>query len=127
MNEGRNPGEVLFNVGDRNILQDGLYSIIGPSNHRAIAVRYGPERNLSTWLSPSAGRLMALVLNCALLQDRFVTEKPMIYFGGGPIAFDFDYTPTPNQSTILQNWEDELEKAGIGGPKIDPFDLRVKS
>jgi hypothetical protein len=120
-NQARN---VLFRIGERYIVQDGLYIHIGPSNNRLLAAGYNPKRNDSTWLAPGINGLMALVLKNPQLHDIFENSEPIIYFEGGPVRFDFGYLPTSEQQKIIDNWNAELEKAGIGGHKVP--DLKIK-
>jgi len=117
------PKKVLFRVGDRDIIENGLYSLVGPSINRFMAASYDSETNKSTWVSPTGSTftaggsgLMATVIDSDLLEDAFDTPKPYIHFKGGRIEFDFNYRPTPDQIQILQNWYEELHKAGIGSP-----------
>jgi len=120
----------LFRVGNKAITQNGLYSLIGPSTNRAMAVAYDPDTNKSTWVSPTGdnftsddGELMAIVIGSSLLEDRFDTPKPYLHFKGGKIEFDLEYKPTAEQIAILQNWEEKLENAGIGG-RVPEFTLK---
>lgn len=114
--------KILFKVGNRNIAENSLYALIGPSNTRSMAVAYNPETNKSTWVEPTSKRftsngdgLMAVVIDASLLEDEFDTPKPYLRFKGGEISFDHDYRPTSEQIEILRNWYSELERAGIGG------------
>ena len=115
----------LFRVGNRAIMQNGLYSIMGPSANRFMAVDYDPDTNKSTWVSPGMDDLLAIVIDSSLLEDRFDTSKPYLHFKGGRIEFDLEYKPTAEQIAILQNWEEKLESAEIGGrvPEFTQKDL----
>ena len=88
--------EVLFRVGNRDIVKNGLYAILGPGTSRKMATHYDPNTNKSTWVSPksntfyaSGGGLMAVVIDASLFEDAFSTPRPIIHFKGGPIEFDF--------------------------------------
>ena len=113
----------LFRVGNRTIMQNGLYSLMGPSALRVMAVAYDPDTNKSTWVSPGGDDLLAIVIDSSLLEDRFDTSKPYLHFKGGRIEFDLEYKPTAEQIAILQNWEEKLENAGIGG-RVPEFTLK---
>ena len=122
-----NPREVLFRVGTREIVRNGLYVIAGPgAPDRDMAVSYDLNTNESTWVHPTGERfyadgrgLMATVINIDLFEDAFDTPKPYLRFKGGEISFDDSYRPTQEHIRILQNWHAELHNAGIGGMAPD--------
>ena len=124
------PGEALFRVGDREILMNGLYThycLVGPTWNKHIAIGYDPGNDCSKWLSPGVRGIMALITPNRALADVFKIDKPFIGFAGGSIGFDLHYRPTPEQERILENWDEEFERAGMGGPQvpqevIDSFD-----
>ncbi len=116
--------KVLFRIGQREIVENGLYVHVGPSCARFMVVGYNSERNDSTWVSPSSSGLMALVLNNTQLHDVFDNPEPIIYFEGGQMRFDHNYRPTHEQSRILNNWNAELDKAGIGDYKTPNLKLK---
>lgn len=127
MTEETREREVLFRVGTREIIRNGLYAIMGPGRpSREMVVAYDPKTNEATWVAPkdrtfySDGEgLMATILNVDLLEDAFSTPKPYLRFKGGAIRFDFGYKPTPEHWEILTRWNEDLAKAGIGGMALN--------
>ena len=134
MSEEANQREVLFKVGNREIVRNGLYTIIGPGvPSREMVVAYDPETNNSTWVQPNArifysdgSGLMATVINVNLFEDAFNTPKPYLRFAGGQIEFNREYRPTPEHWNILSHWQEELDKAGIGGFAPDLTNKEVR-
>lgn len=134
MAQETNPRDVLFRVGNREIMRNGLYVITGPgAPNREMAVAYDAKTNKSTWVTPvhntfyrDGEGLMATVLSVDLLRDAFTTPKPYVHFLGGNIDFDHNYKPTAEQWEILTHWYERLNEAGIGGaaPDLGLEDIR---
>lgn len=131
MSEEKTSGEILFRVGDRNIVRNSLYALIGPSNTRQMVVAYDPQTNKSTWVEPTGKEfwadgtgLMAIIYENKDFEDAFDTPKPYLRFRGGRIDFDWGYKPTPEQIEKLVNWYKELHTAGIGGYASEDLPLK---